>query len=807
MAYYGKLLRINLTEEKISVEDVDEELYMNFIGGRGIGAKILLNELKPKIDPLSEDNKLIFATGPLTGSAVPMSGRCSLTSKSPLTNTVFDSNSGGYFGAELKKTGFDIVIIEGKAEKPVYIKIENENVEIKSAENLWGRSTSETTDALSKYGKVACIGLAGENLVRFANIINDGGRAFGRGGLGAVMGSKNLKAVVVRGNKKPKIANEYAFKKYVGELREILKHPALEAVRLYGTADLVNIVNKFGALPIKNFQYTFTEMAEKISGERLAKELLKKRYGCYACPVQCGRITSVNGMEIHGPEFESIWSLGANLEIFDLKAITMANHLCNELGIDTISMGGVIAFAMEAYEKGFIDEEIKWGDKEKVLELIKKTAERQGIGNLLAEGVARLSKELNADFAMHIKGLEMPAYDPRALRAMPLAYATSNRGACHLRAYTISQEVLGLPRFIPKEFEIAGYVKKLQDIFAALDSLIVCKLTTFATFKTLNLEAEIYAKLLTSATGIYFSEEELLRAGERIYNIERYFNNREGIARDHDLLPRRFFEPIPSGVAKGRIVENFERLLDAYYLARMWSFSGEVSEKKLMELKIIKEEKFPKLQVALDLRNLNEAIRIAEQSLRGGAHILEAGTPLIKMFGMRAVEELSRRFPNATIVADLKTMDTGYIEVEMAAQAGADIICILALASDETIKDALGAAKKYNVKVMADLIGIEDKDEIIERAKELEKLGVDYIIFHIGIDKQIRSDYDKIPFPILNELAKSVSTPIAVAGGLKKETVPKAIKAGAKIIIVGGAITRSSDPEMATKAIIEAMKN
>ncbi len=806
MGYYGKILRINLTDEKISVEDVDEELYVNFIGGRGLGAKLLLDELKPNTDPLSEDNKLIFTTGPLTGTIAPMSGRCSLTSKSPLTNTIFDSNSGGYFGAELKKTGFDAVIIEGKSEKPVYIKIENENVEIKSAENLWGKNVSETTAALSSHGRVACIGIAGENLVRFANIVNDGGRAFGRGGLGAVMGSKKLKAIVVKGNKKPRIANEYAFKKYVSELREMLKHPALEAVRLYGTADLVNIVNKFGALPIKNFQYTFTEFAEKISGERLAKELLKRRYGCYGCAVQCGRITSLNGKEIHGPEFESIWSLGANLEIFDLRAITRANDLCNEFGIDTISMGGVLAFAMEASEKGLLKEKIEWGDDKKVLELIEKTAKREDLGNLLAEGVLWLSKYLKVDFAMHVKGLEMPAYDPRALKAMPLAYATSNRGACHLRAYTISQEVLGLPRFIPKEYDIARYVKKLQDIFAVLDSLIICKLTTFATFKTLNLEAEIYAKLLTASTGIYFSEEELLKAGERIYNIERYFNNREGILREHDTLPKRFFEPIPAGVARGRAVENFEKLLDAYYLARMWSFNGEVSEKKLMELGIIKEERFPKLQVALDLRNLKEALRIAEESLRGGAHILEAGTPLIKMYGMKAVEELAKRFPNAIIVADLKTMDTGYIEVEMAAQAGADIVCILGLASDETIKDAIGAAKKYNIKIMADLIGIEDKDSIIKRAKELEKLGVDYIIFHVGIDKQIRSDYEKIPFPILSELAKSVSTPIAVAGGLKKETVPKAIKAGAKIIIVGGAITRSSEPMMATRAIVEAMK-
>lgn len=809
MAYMGKILRANLTTQKLIEEPLNYEVASKFIGGRGYGVKVFYEEVKGKTPPFSEENKLIFFTGPLTGLA-PCSGRSALVSKSPLTGTIFDCNTGGYWGVELKKSGYDGIIVEGIAENPCYLVIKNCKAELKSAKEIWGKNVSETTDYLEKKEgkcKVACIGIAGENLVRFANVMNDRFRTYGRGGLGAVMGSKKLKAIVLSGKTKIKAVNENAFRKEFKKFSEMLRgHPITgDGLGRYGTLILVNSINKHGIFPVKNFQEGFFEKAEKISGETIAKHLVKK-YACSHCPIACGRTTKIGKTETHGPEYESMWALGPNLNISDSELISKANNLCNEFGMDTISLGVSISFIMELSEKGMIKEKIKFGDGKQLLTLIEKTAKREGIGNIIAEGTKRIAEKFGGkEFAINVKGLEMPAYDPRGVKGQSLAYATSNRGACHLRGYMIPAEVLSHPRYLDnlKTEGKAKMVKENEDILAVLDSLVICKFTTPAVFSTFDWESEIYARLLTTATGFYFDEKELKKAGERIYNLERVFNIREGFSAKDDTLPNRFKSPIPSGPAKGT-VGSAEEMIQEYYAIRGWDNNGIPSEKKLADLELGEAtEVYPKLQVALDLRNLDDAIKLAKGSVKGGADWIEIGTLLIKCCGMEAVRKMRELFPNKTIIADLKTMDTGFLETEIAAQAGADIVGIAGAAGNHTIVDAIGAGKKYGVKIMVDLISVKNP---VERAKELEKLGADYLEFHISVDEQLRAGNEKIPFPLLSEVVNAVKIPVAVAGGMKIETVPLAIKSGAKIIVVGGAITKGGDAESATRNILKAME-
>ncbi|MFX0207574.1 MAG: 3-hexulose-6-phosphate synthase, partial [Candidatus Hodarchaeota archaeon] len=508
-----------------------------------------------------------------------------------------------------------------------------------------------------------------------------------------------------------------------------------------------------------------------------------------------------------GPEYESLWALGPNCGISDLEIIFKANSLCNTLGLDTISTGNVIGWFMECGEKELIPDALSFGDGETLLSLIEDIAYRKNNGELLANGVQRAAEKIGKGtetFACHVKGLEMPAYDPRGVKGMALSYVTSNSGGTHLKAYTVIQEVMSLPHFVDPfvEENKAELVKTLQDVFAVLDSAEWCKFTSMAVFSTLKSEINIYAKLLTTATGFYIDEIEFRKIGERIYNLERLFNVREGLTKLNDVLPQRFqTEPLPEGPAKGHTVA-INNLLKEYYYIRGWEDSGVPSDRKLEELGIRPIQTHTKLQVALDLRDLNEAIKIAQKSALGGVDWIEAGTPLIKSKGMESVSKLRQLFPHKTIIADLKTMDASYLETEMAALAGADIVCVLGIAPDSTIKDAVGAGKKFNVQIFADLIGIEDP---VTRAKDLEKLGVDIIGLHIGIDQQLRSDFDKIPFPTLKKLKENIRIPIAVAGGLKAETIPKAIECGADIIIVGSAITRSADPQQATRRLKDVL--
>ena len=589
------MLRVNLWDGKIYREDLPSDVLRRWIGGRGLGVYLMWKEVDPRVDPLSPANKAIILTGPLTGTPVPASGRwCSVT-KSPLTNTIHDSHSGGKFGPELKFAGFDVIVIEGASEKPVYLWIHDGKAELRDATHLWGKDTHTTTEMIieelraelgddAKNVKVACIGPAGENLVKFACIINDKGRAAGRGGHGAVWGSKKLKAIAVRGHGRVKVADEEVFRgALAGALEKIRKNPITsQGLPTYGTAILVNIINKHGIFPTRNFKSGVFAEADKISGERLAETLLVKdeaaREVCWGCPIRCARWTRVVAKpwtgEGSGPEYETIWAFGAQCGVDSLEAIAKANFLCNELGLDTISMGHTIGALMELVELGKVPKErlrglsVEWGSPDAIVELTWRTAYRSGIGDDLAEGAKRLTEKYGApEVAMVVRGQELPAYDPRGAQGHGLGYATSNRGGCHLRAYMISPEVLGVPELVDR-FSVKDkprLVKEFQDVFAVVDSLVICKFTTFA------LWIDDFAALLSSVTGWKYTSEELMEIGEAIWNAERAYNVLSfGDGRTYDSLPKRLVEePSPEGPAQGYVVK-LEEMLNEYYNLRGW---------------------------------------------------------------------------------------------------------------------------------------------------------------------------------------------------------------------------------------------
>ncbi|MEW5759146.1 MAG: aldehyde ferredoxin oxidoreductase family protein [Candidatus Thermoplasmatota archaeon] len=587
--YIGKILRVDLKEKKLTIEKLDKNIALRYIGGRGFGVNIMFNEVSANVEPLSPENKLIFATGPLTGTLAPASSRYSVVSKSPLTDTISTSNSGGFFGPMLKKAGFDAIIFEAKAKDPCYLFMDNGKPEIRSAKNIWGLDTNSTTDyIIEEVGKanVACIGIAGENLVKISAIINDKHRAIGRGGLGAVMGSKKLKAIACIGDKKIEVANEKGFEDRRKEALLKLKESEITESELkkYGTAVLVNIINEHGIFPTKNFQYGFFENAEKISGEKIAESILIKKKSCFNCSIACTRVTKVNDKVGEGPEYETIWAFGADCGIDNISAIAKANYLCNELGLDTISTGATIACAMELSEKKIINEKIEFGDENSIIELTQLIAKREGIGRELCEGSYRFAKKYNAtDYSMSVKKMELPAYDPRGAKGHGLAYATSNRGGCHLKAYMISPEILGHPtKLDPFDTEYkAEFVKTFQDITAVIDSTGMCLFTSFA------LGIEDYLLLLRSATGIKYKLKEILKVGERIWNTERIFNIKAGLTRDEDSLPLRLRkEKIPYGPAEGNVWEG-EKMLDEYYKLRGWNEKGEPKKYKLSKLGLL----------------------------------------------------------------------------------------------------------------------------------------------------------------------------------------------------------------------------
>lgn len=585
--WMGKLLKICLSDGKVETERPEPDIYRKYIGGRGLGAYLLARDIDPQVEPLSPANPLIFTVGPLTGTRVPTSGRFSLSTKSPLTGTICDSNAGGVWGVKFKRCGYDGLIVSGRAERPVYIVIKNGSVQIKDATEIWGKTTRETTDWLkAREGQevsVACIGPAGENQIRFAAIINDYSRALGRGGVGAVMGAKNLKAIVVRGESQIPVAEQEKLENAIYDTMKWLKANPITSQGLpeFGTAVLVNLINEVGILPTKNFQQSQFDEAEAISGEELAEKLTVKRSGCYACPIKCSRVTRVGEQTGEGPEFETIWAFGAQCGIADLELITRANYLCNELGLDTISTGNTIGCAMELAEKGHLTVKLGFGKTDQLLELVEKIAYRQGLGTELAEGSKSLAEKYGApELAMQVKGLEMPAYDPRGAQGMGLALATSNRGACHMRAYMIGPEVLGVPKLVDPHSPAgkAGLTINAQNINAAMDTLVLCR------FIGLAVSEEYFARLLTHVTGVNYQAQELHLIGERIWNLERMFNLRAGLSALDDTLPLRMLhEPVLSGPAAGQVVE-LDKMLREYYLYRGWDKNGTPTPAKLKQL-------------------------------------------------------------------------------------------------------------------------------------------------------------------------------------------------------------------------------
>ena len=597
-SFWGKLLRVDLTNGTIKEEGIPEEKMKMFLGARGLGSKYLADEIDPKIDPLSPENKLIFAPGPLSGTTAPTGGRYDVITKGPLTGTIAASNSGGFFGAEVKFAGYDMIIVEGRSEKPVYISIRDNDVKIEDASDLWGKDVYETTDLLlEKFGdkraRVACIGPAGEKLVRFAAIMNDKDRAAGRTGVGAVMGSKNLKAIVVRGSKRVEVANPEEFKAVVKEKIDILKENGTtgQGLPTYGTKVLDNIINQNGLYPTYNFQTGVFEGTEPISGEALVDKYLVRNKACFACPIGCGRVTRLpSGLEGEGPEYETGWAFGADCGVSDLNAIVEANFICNKLGLDTISTGTTIAAAMELYEKGYLPKEMiekgpepRFGSSEAIVYYAWAIGNRKGLGDKLAEGSYRFADSLgHPELSMSVKKQELPAYDPRGAQGHGLEYATSNRGGCHVRGYMISPEILGSPEKLdPQQIEGKDqWVKTFQDLTAVIDAAGLCLFTSFA------LGLSDYTDLVNAATGFNYKDEELLQVGERIWNLERVFNIKAGVGPEQDTLPKRLLEePMPDGPNKGHVVRLSE-MLPKYYKIRGWDEKGYPTDEKLKELGI-----------------------------------------------------------------------------------------------------------------------------------------------------------------------------------------------------------------------------
>ena len=591
-----KLLRINLTNRNISEESLNEEWLRDFIGGRGYATRLLYEEMPAGTDALSEANKLIFALGPLTGSNMPTGGRYMVVTKSPLTGCIACSNSGGYWGNELARAGYMMVVIEGKADNPVYIWINDNKVEIGDASDVWGQDTHQTTDMImEKVGdpkaRVACIGPAGENLSKIACVINDKHRAAGRSGVGAVMGSKNLKALAIKGSRKFEAANPEGVKETLRVAMQKIKENGVtgQGLPAFGTAVLVNVINAAGSYPHKNFQFSYMENAEEQSGEKLADTYLTKKTNCFACPIGCGRGTKLGTKEGEGPEYETIWALGSNCGIAGLEPIIRANYLCNELGMDTISAGGTVSAAMELYEKGYVEKdeleggpELKFGSEEALVYWMEKMGRGEGFGKKMAEGSYRLCEMYgHPEFSITVKKQELPAYDPRGIQGIGLTYSVSNRGACHVRGYTIAPEIVGIPEKLdPWETEgKAMWCKIFHDLTAAIDSSGLCLFTSFA------LGAEEYAAFLSHGTGVEISPEELLKKGERVWNLERLFNLREGLNPEkEDTLPRRLLtEPIPSGPSEGKI-SRLNEMLPEYYKLRGWDEKGIPTGEKLSEL-------------------------------------------------------------------------------------------------------------------------------------------------------------------------------------------------------------------------------
>ena len=596
-AYYEKLARINLTTGEIKVEKLDLDLAHKFIGGRGLGTKLLYDDGCASVDPLSPENELIYITGPMTGSNSPSSGRYMVVTKSPLTGMIACANSGGIWGAKLKFAGWDAIIVEGKADKWTYISIEDDKIELHDASEYVGLLSEECDDRFKAvYGadaSVLSIGTAGEKQALLAAIMNDKDRAAGRSGVGAVQGSKLLKAIVVKASRKTldNIADLDALKEANKRaLKVIADNPTTASgLRALGTACLVNIINGVGSLPTRNWQESSADYADQISGEALAEKYLVKPGACYHCPIMCGRLIHLEGSDkvIGGPEYEPLWAYGTDCGVSDLNAIDECNMWCNEHGLDAIGTPTTIAAAMELYQRGYITDEecdgvpLVWGSTEAIIEWTKRMGNPESkLAKLMANGSARLCEAYgHPEYSMSVKKQEIPAYDARGIQGIGLNYATANCGAAHVRGYTISPEILGLPEQIDRTTTEgkATWVKIFQDLTAVIDSMGNCLFTSFA------LGAPEYTDLLNAATGTTWTVDQVMEIGDRVFNIERMFNKAAGMKPEDDTLPKRLLEePISDGPSKG-MVSQLKVMLPQYYEARGWveAFPTDETLKKL----------------------------------------------------------------------------------------------------------------------------------------------------------------------------------------------------------------------------------
>ncbi len=610
--YSGKILRINLSNDKISVEHPEEIFYRKYIGGEGFVAYYLLKELKPNIDPLGPENKLVFATGPITGVSIAGAGRNSVGAKSPLTNGFGEAEVGGYWGAELKRAGFDAIIIEGKAKNPIFIWIKNGNVEIRDASHIWGKTTGEAQKTIieeldDKFVHISQIGPGGENLVRYACVINDLRSAAGRTGMGAVMGSKNLKAVVVRGNKRPKVAN----KEKLRELRDSFSNNYLKNYKeyySYGTGGgVMEMFATIGNLPTRNFKAGGTNRAKTLDPKINKEEINLKMETCFACPIKCKKVVQIKEPWVvdpiyGGPEYETLAAFGSNCGIYDLKAVCKANELCNKYSIDTISTGMSISFAMECFENNILNESdtggiiLKFGNSQAMIQMIEKIAKREGLGDILAEGVKRAAEKIQngaQEFAIHVKGQELPMHEPRLKQGLGLGYTISPTGAEHM--HNLHDTVIASEGSIAN-FNTFGILTplRLDDLSAkkvraliyqmnwrALgNALVMCYFVPWNSFEQ--------TEIVRAVTGWNTSTFELMKVGERIMNMTRIFNLREGFTSDDDRLPDRFFQPHTSGaLAETSIdLEKFSEAKNIYYEMMGWDKNGVPSKIKLDELDI-----------------------------------------------------------------------------------------------------------------------------------------------------------------------------------------------------------------------------
>ncbi|MEM2908509.1 MAG: aldehyde ferredoxin oxidoreductase family protein [Candidatus Hadarchaeales archaeon] len=612
----GQILRVDLTKRKVLVERLPKELALNYLGGTGFAARILFDELEPGMDALDPENRLIFGTGPLTGTLWPTAGRWAVYAKSPLTDIWGESHCGGFFGAELKFAGYDMVIVQGRADEPVYLWIDDNEVQLLPARDLWGRNTTETTDMIretlgDREIEVACIGQAGERLVRFACIMHNYQDAVGRTGMGAVMGSKRLKAVAVRGSRAVSVADDERFMQLAEEAhRRVLDQPQAREMTKYGTPLLVAYKSEIGELPTRNHQTGIFEGAQKLQADTIRAKYFAKVRSCFGCCIMCKKVNRVQegpyaGLISGGPEYEGIYSLGTNCGIDDFGAILKANQLCNLYGLDAISAGCVVAWLMECYERGLVSRqdcdglEPTWGNHEVMVALIEKIAKREGIGDVLAEGSYRAAQRLGKgeEYVMHVKKLEISGQDGRTHRSVALTHAISVRGADHLRSL-VTVDQLGYEETAAKRYgrdklpEVcdpyserykALVVKDAEDTFAIRDSLIVC---WYSCGWPPIFWMPDFAAVAAAATGVerFGKLEELYRIAQRICNLRRAFNVREGLDRRHDTLPKRFtHEPMPEGPGKGQVA-NLEIMLNEYYKLRGWSENGVPTKQTLGEL-------------------------------------------------------------------------------------------------------------------------------------------------------------------------------------------------------------------------------